>query len=256
MMGVHRPITETPDILLAAVERANDAVVVLDDDLHVRHFNAAAERIWNLDRAEVLGGHVGSLGVKELEIAQPAEFPRNGDAIQHCGVKTKIRRKDGSRIHVSISVSRVGAGGQSRTIAVVRDISADVELREKLALVSLIADGTNRSVIVADQNLRIVYTNAAFSGMFGYSLEEAKGRHAYQLLVGRHTDRRALVRLRFLVDEKRGGEEEILSYDKNGQEIWISANVRAFRNERGQLKYMCALLTDITETRQLRSMQQ
>jgi len=42
----------------------------------------------------------------------------------------------------------------------------------------------------------------------------------------------------------------------NGDEIWISANVRAFRNGRGRVKYLFALLTDITETKQLWSLQQ
>jgi diguanylate cyclase (GGDEF)-like protein/PAS domain S-box-containing protein len=264
MMRVHgEAVAKAPDILLAALERANDAVVVLDGDLRVRHFNAAAEAIWRLDRTEVLGRHVSCLGVAELEAAEATppqadddDNDGNGDGIRHGSLRTRIQRRDGSRIHASISVSRVEADGQGQVIALVRDITAEVELRERLALVSLIADGTNRSVVITDQHLRVVYTNAAFSEMFGYSLEEARGRQAYELLVGRHTDRRALVRLRFLIDEKRGGEEEILSYDKNGEEIWISANVRAFRNDRGQLKYMCALLSDITETRQLRSLQQ
>ena len=34
------------------------------------------------------------------------------------------------------------------------------------------------------------------------------------------------------------------------------ATVKAFRNDRGRLKYMFALLTDISETKQLRSLQQ
>jgi hypothetical protein len=63
-----------------------------------------------------------------------------------------------------------------------------------------------------------------------------------------------LARLRRLIDEKRSGEEEILSYDKNGDEVWLSANVRAFHDDRGRVRYICALLTDITETRQLRSL--
>ena len=131
---------------------------------------------------------------------------------------------------------RVEVGGQSRTIAFVRDITAEVELRERLALLTLVADRTNRAVVVTDRNLKIVYTNAAFTGMFGYSLEEAKGRQANELLVGRHTDRRTLARLRRRIDEEGGGEEEILTYDKNGDEIWISANVKAFRNGRGRIK--------------------
>ncbi len=148
-----------------------------------------------------------------------------------------IQRKDGSRILAALSLSQVEVGGQSRTIAFVRDITAEVDRRERLALLTLVADGTNRAVVVTDQDLRIVYTNAAFTGMFGYSPEEAKGRQANELLVGRYTDRKTLARLRRRIGEEGGGEEEILAYDKNGDEIWISANVKAFRNRRGRVKY-------------------
>jgi PAS domain S-box-containing protein len=104
--------------------------------------------------------------------------------------------------------------------------------------------------------LRIVYTNAAFAGIFGYSPEDAKGRPADEMLVGRHTDRRSLARLRRRIEADGAGEAEILSYDKNGEEIWISANIQTFRNRRGRIKYLFALLTDITETKQLWSLQQ
>jgi diguanylate cyclase (GGDEF)-like protein/PAS domain S-box-containing protein len=250
---------ETPDFLLAALERANDAVVIVDNDLRVSHFNAAAELIWELDRAEILGRHVGRLGLAELEQFAAADSAQasGGDAIGRRACEIAIPRKDGSRIRAALSLSRVEAGGQSRTIALVRDITAEAHLREKLALLTMIADRTNRAVIVTDHKLRILYTNGAFAGMFGYSSEEAKGRQADDLLVGRHTDRKALARLRPLIDdESGGGEEEILCYDNNGDEIWISANARSFRDDGGRIKYMCALLTDITETRQLRSLQQ
>ncbi len=42
---------ETPEFMLAALEQAPDAVIVVDGDGRVRHFNAAAERIWRLPRA-------------------------------------------------------------------------------------------------------------------------------------------------------------------------------------------------------------
>ena len=121
----------------------------------------------------------------------------------------------------------------------------------------MVADRTNRAVVVTDRHLRIVYTNAAFAGMFGYSLRGSAGAAGERIAgwAGIPTARRwrgcdaGSAR-------RSGGEEEILAYDKNGEEIWISANVKAFRNERGRIKYMFALLTDITETRQLRSLQQ
>jgi len=243
------PVVETPDFLLAALERANDAVVIVDGDLRVSYFNAAAERMWGQDRAEVLGRHVGHLGLGDCDDAsqKPAQERRSEIA---------IARRDGSRIRAALSLSSVELGGQSRTIAFVRDITAEVERRERMALFTLVADRTNRAAVVTDRNLRVVYANAAFTTLFGYSMEEAKGRRAGELLVGRHTDRRTLARLRRWIDDEAGGEEEILTYDKNGDEIWILANVKAFRDGLGRIKHMFALLTDITETKQLRSLQQ
>src|SRR5664279_689610 len=46
------PEIENPDVLLAALERTNEAVVIVDGNLSVCYFNAAAERIWNMDRSD------------------------------------------------------------------------------------------------------------------------------------------------------------------------------------------------------------
>ncbi|WP_213742272.1 EAL domain-containing protein [Bradyrhizobium sp. dw_411] len=237
------PVAEPSDLLLAALELANDAVVVINDDLRVSHLNAAAERIWGLDRAQMQGCLASDLGLKNL----------NGNENNS---EITIRRRDGGRILASLSLSRVEAGGQSRTIAFVRDITSEIDRRERLALLNLVADETNRAVIVTDPDLKTVYTNAAFTKVFGYSLEEATGRKAGDLLAGRCTDRKTLARLRRGIRTKGRGDEEILAYDKNGDEVWLSANVKAFRNRRGRVKYLFALLTDITETKQLRSLQQ
>ena len=55
MSGTDCPVVESPEFLLAALEQASDAVVVVDDDLRVRQFNAAAEQIWGIPRAQILG---------------------------------------------------------------------------------------------------------------------------------------------------------------------------------------------------------
>ncbi len=235
-------VGDGPDILLAAFERTADAVVILDHDHHITHFNAAAELIWGMPRAEVLGRHAAHLGLKQLDEDRKSEMT--------------IARADGSRIRVSLALSHVASGGLRRTLAVVRDITPELELKERLGLHVLVADGTNRSVIITDRNLRIVYTNATFEGTFGHSIAGAQGRKVNELLAGPHTDPAVLRRLQRCVGREDGGDVELLAYDRNGDEIWLSAHVKAFRNARGRVKYLVALLTDITESKQLWSLQQ
>jgi diguanylate cyclase (GGDEF)-like protein/PAS domain S-box-containing protein len=236
------PTVETPEFLLAALEQASEAVVIIDGDLHISHFNAAAESIWGIRREEVLGCDARCLGFNDLQNGADSEIT--------------IRRRDGSRIRAQLSVSRVEIGGRANYMVFVRDTTAEVERRERIALLNLVADKTNRAVVVTDRKLQVIYTNAAFSGMFGYSPEEAQGRQASQLLAGRFTDRKTLPKLRRRIYDDSGAEDEILAYDKNGDEIWVSAMVKPFRNARGRVKYIFALLTDISENKQLRSLQQ
>jgi PAS domain S-box-containing protein len=240
--GLHGPAAETSDVLLAALERANDAVVILHQDHHVSHFNAAAEQIWGRRREEILGREAGALGLRDLDEDRQTELT--------------IPRPDGSRVRVALSLSHVVAGGARHTIVLLRNITPELELRERLALHVMIADGTNRAVVIVDRDMKIVYVNATFVGMFGHRFEEAQGRQIGELLAGSHTDRRVLARMQRCIACESGVDEEILAYDSNGEEMWLSAHVKAFRNARGKAKYVVALLADITESRQLWSLQQ
>jgi diguanylate cyclase (GGDEF)-like protein/PAS domain S-box-containing protein len=260
MRAHNDPKKEKPDVLLAALERMNDAVVIIDDDLRITYVNAAAERIWRLNRANLQGSHAGRLGLcgpQKTRVATSIQDPASpGDAILGDGSEITIQHADGSRIRATLSLAHVGTRTRRRTVAWVRDNSAELYQREKIELLTLIADTTNRAVVVTDRHLRIIYSNAAFAGMFGHTPGDAMGQKALDLLVGRHTDRKTLARLRHRISDDSGGEEEILAYNKDGEEIWISVKLQAFRGSRGRVKYMFALLTDITESRQLRSLQQ
>ncbi|MDH2348270.1 PAS domain-containing protein [Bradyrhizobium sp. SSUT18] len=52
---------------MAAFERADDGVVIVDSAHRITHFNAAAERIWKFARAEMLGRDAGILTLKCLQ---------------------------------------------------------------------------------------------------------------------------------------------------------------------------------------------
>ncbi|SDG48621.1 diguanylate cyclase/phosphodiesterase with PAS/PAC sensor(s) [Bradyrhizobium sp. Rc2d] len=240
-------VTEMPDVLLAALERADDAIIIVDSARRITHFNAGAERIWKLARAEVLGRDAELLTLKCLHADPIAEFR---DEIS-------LTRHDGSRIRTAISLSSVANGGVTHHVVFARDVTTEAERRARIALLDTVSDQTNRAVLITDTELDIRYTNAAFTSLFGYSAAEAEGRRATDLLAGRHTDRKALTRIgRRLIRGGPGGEAEVLIYTKHGEEIWVAARIDAFRDRKGRVKHIFALLEDITETKQLRSLQQ
>jgi diguanylate cyclase (GGDEF)-like protein/PAS domain S-box-containing protein len=240
-------VTETPDVLRAALERADDAIVIVDGAHRIIHFNPAAERIWKLPCADVLGADAAVLTLKCLE-ARPIADVRD---------EISLVRRDGSRIRAAISLSSVDCGGEVHHVVFARDVTAEAERRVRIGLLHAVSDQTNRAVIITDVGQNIVYVNSAFTALFGYSSIEAEGRRAGELIAGCHTDRRAVARLvKRLMKDGRRGESEVLVRDKNGEEIWVCARIDAFRDSKGRVKHIFALLEDITETKQLRSLQQ
>ena len=81
------PTIDTTEFLLAGLEQASEAVVIIDSDLHVSHFNAAAESIWGVARADILGLDAGCLGLTDLRLSS----------------EITIRRADGSQLRAAVS---------------------------------------------------------------------------------------------------------------------------------------------------------
>jgi diguanylate cyclase (GGDEF)-like protein/PAS domain S-box-containing protein len=240
-------VTEISDVLRTALECADDGIVIVDSARRITHFNAGAERIWKLARTEVLGRNAEVLTLKCLQADPIADFR---DEIS-------LTRRDGSRIRATVSLSSATIEGATRHILFARDVTADVERRVRIGLLNAVSDQTNRVVIVTDVEQNIRYVNAAFTTLFGYTSDEAEGRRATELLAGCHTDRKSVAKLvKRLMHGGRRGEVEVLAYDKDGEEIWVCVQIDAFRDRKGGVKHIFALLDDITETKQLRSLQQ
>ncbi|WP_426408632.1 EAL domain-containing protein [Bradyrhizobium ganzhouense] len=241
------PVTVMPDVLRAALECADDGIVIVDGAHRITHFNAGAERIWKLARADVLGRDAEILSLRCLQADPVADFR---DEIS-------LVRRDGSRIKAAIVLSSAAIDGATHHIVFARDVTADAERRVRIGLLNAVSDQTNRVVIITDVEQNIRYVNSSFTTLFGYTSEEAEGRRAGELIAGCHTNRTAIAKLvKRLLDGGRRGEVETMVYTKDGEEIWVCARVDAFRDKKGRVKHIFALLEDITESRQLRSLQQ
>ncbi len=79
------------------------------------------------------------------------------------------------------------AGKPFKVVKFATDITAQVDLQASTELLSLVANGTQNSVIITDADGRIEYVNPGFERMTGYSFAEVQGKKPGHLLQGPQT---------------------------------------------------------------------
>jgi two-component system, LuxR family, sensor kinase FixL len=134
----------TEPILRDILESVNDAVITVDVHQRICFFNAKAEEIFGYQREEALGQNLKMLLINEYQ-ERHHEFlrrclehgfaGRGGMTIECTGL-----RKDGSHFPLEKSYSHHQANGQSYFTAVIRDISARLDLERKLRFAERHAD--------------------------------------------------------------------------------------------------------------------
>ncbi len=156
--------------------------------------------------------------------------------------------KDGRDIWLAASYNPVmdAAGTPVKVVKFATDITEEVRRREKFALLSLVADETDNSVVIADADGRIEYVNRGFTRLTGYTLEEAVGRKPGELLQGPHTDPATVRRISEHLRRREAFYEEILNYTKAGEPYWISLSVNPVVSATGALQRFVSIQANIT----------
>ena len=121
-----------------------------------------------------------------------------------------------------------------------------------------LVENTNDVIMVLDSTPlseggpKIVYVNAAFEKLMGYTAEEVVGQNP-KLLQGPGTDDKTRYKIRKAMREGTSIRTQILNYDKAGNELWLDINMVPLFDEHGTLTYYAAIERDLTEHKKLQS---
>jgi two-component system CheB/CheR fusion protein len=119
--------------LVAIVESSDDAIVSKTLDGTVTSWNPAAERLFGYTAKEIIGRPIAILAAPDRENEMPAilESIRRGEKVDH--YETVRRRKDGSLVEISLTVSpiRDETGRIIGASKIARDITARKRLEER-----------------------------------------------------------------------------------------------------------------------------
>ncbi len=260
-MGGEGLSLDIPEALLRAlVDDSPLAIVFVNPDWTVRHWNAAAERLFGWREAEVRDrplpfipdeGWVEHQGFRE-RLARGEAFS---------GVEVRRRRKDGALVDVSLSVTPVldPEGRLAGMVAFLEDIRerkrVERDLRDSERRYRLLAENVSDVLWVFDSRLRLTYVSPSVTRLRGYSGEEVLAQSLEERLTPESCARvRALVaaeRARADGPPAAGWMLELEMPHKAGGTVWVEVNVSPLRDERGRIVGLIGVSRDITQRRRV-----
>ena len=184
-----RRTSEREQLLIAAVESSNDAILTETLDGVITGWNPAAERLFGFTAQEAIGNSINIIVPHELrgEAQATLDKIRGGEKVDYH--ETVRANKDGRRIDVSLGVSpiRSQSGAIIGAAKVARDITARKRTREALLeseqMARDVIANALEAFIQADDCGYIIEWNPQAEAIFGWSRQEAVGRHLIGMLL-------------------------------------------------------------------------
>jgi len=281
LKSVERNLDRNVQALMEAV----DAVIQIDGVKTITFFNKAAEKMFGYTAQEVIGQNV--------KIIVPLEHRAAHDNYVDSNVRTGVNkviglgrdleatRKDGTRFHINLSLSKSQVGDNVEFTAFIKDITEvkrlekeqqqameemkaqEEELRQNMEELTATQEEMSRKQLEMEAQMvainstsayiefspegQVLTANDLFLRTVKYDLKEIEGKtHKLFWEVGSQTNREYE---RFWDSLRTGKPQsgEFKRMAKDGQEIWLLATYTPVFDKTGKVTKVIKLATDITE---------
>jgi PAS domain S-box-containing protein len=238
-------------------ETAQDGILILDAETgEIEDVNPFLFELLGYSKAEMLGRTIRDLSPPADSAANKAIWER----LQREGFvryeDRPLQRRDGSRVEVEFVCNSYRAGERIVVQCNVRDITQRKVAEQQLRLLSASVALLNDIVLITDANVgdpagpRIVFTNAAFERITGYSAAEVTGRSP-SLLQGPETSPGVLAEINQALARGEPIRRELINYRKDGTPYWCDLDIVPVRNAGGKCSHYAAIARDVTERRRI-----
>ncbi|TDU25536.1 PAS/PAC sensor hybrid histidine kinase [Panacagrimonas perspica] len=234
--------------LTAIVQSSDDAIVSTDLDGVITSWNAGASRLYGYSAEEVIGQPVSILipecqGDEEPEVLARV---RRGVVVDH--YETYRRRKDGSQVAVSLSVSPMvdESGVIVGASKIARDVSESYAADMVRSQLAAIVESSSDAIVSKDLTGRIVTWNRGAERVFGYAASEVIGKPITILIPFERLDEEPEVLRRIARGESIEHFETVRRH-KNGSLLDISLTVSPIRDRQGKIVGASKIARDISD---------
>lgn len=244
---------EAASLLAAIVDSSDDAIVSKTLEGIITSWNKSAQRLLGYSPQEAIGQHI-TLIIPPDRISEEAtilERIKRGERVEH--FETVRRRKDGSSIHISLTISPVkdASGRIIGASKVARDITERLTLETERQKFVTLAGRCTEFIGMCDMEYKPFYVNEAALRLVGLaSLEEVRSVQVADFFFPE--DREFLVNEFFpkILRDGKGEAEIRFRHFKTGAAIWMIYNVFVINDSDGRPVALGTFSQNVTARKQ------
>ncbi len=247
-----RLLEQTAQIRAQLIELAHDAIIVRDPTSTIIYWNRGAEELYGWTAQEAMGQVTHNLLSTRFPVSREAVDALLATGEQWVGDLVHTT-KDGRQVIVE-SRQVVTHKSHNQLIAILeinRDITEHKQQEQKNSLLlAAIVETSDDAIISKTLDGIITSWNFAAERMFGYTSQEAVGKHIFLIIP---PDRRGEEDM--ILSKLRKGEHidhfETVRMCKDGTRLNISLSISPLKNKEGQIIGASKIARNITERKRL-----
>jgi PAS domain S-box-containing protein len=234
------------------LERLSNFVIVADNNFNITYYNKAAE--------DMFGDRLRLLTFKKLTPLFLPGYKQVADKAMKDALKSKTVDAElkcinaqNEEIWINARFSKMldEENNLIGTLCLGKDISLEKREEEQLRLFESVITNTNDAILITEAEPvdesggKIVYANAAFAKMSGYSVEEVLGKTP-KTFRGPQTDNREIAKLNEAVKNWQPLEIELLNYKKDGSKFWTNFTIVPVADKTGKFTHWISVQRDVS----------
>jgi PAS domain S-box-containing protein len=262
LVGVMVDVTESKSAeqerwrLSEMVRQSADAILLTDIDFNITYINEAFTRLYGYTLEDLRGRRPEILNAEtDAEMIQPEIY---GDLKVGHRVNRQLlnRRKDGTLFHCLHNITPL-SNDRGKVIAymssqrdVTQQLQAEQDLRESEEKYRRIVDTAQEGIWVVNTEGVTTFVNPRMAEMLGQSQESMLGQSWFDYVDKGH--REEVEALWSRLPDTQNLSRELCFRREGGASLWCHVSITVLQDrEEGQMLGAMALLTDISEQRQL-----
>lgn len=177
---VEESLRESEEKHRILVEMATDAIFLETTEGRILECNTAGAKMFGYTKKEMIGLTIADLVPEEFAKLLPKVITKE-ETTHGVFVPRINKKKDGTLFPTEITTKLVDIREKPRLIVYVRDITsrkkAEKRLKKARKMFASLFASSPEAALYHDENGRILNINAHFTKLFGYTLNEVKGRN-------------------------------------------------------------------------------